>query len=135
MNLQELWVWFWFMLGMLTYWLKRGYYLITGPNPVANSWRQFAQRCWAPLLIRAFLDSMAFWILFTPGLADKALAYLGWNSYTWAIEFITTAAPIAAIFGHTVDSVMDFAVSKIPWINGILPQMPGPLPQQAPPTP
>lgn len=127
MNQHELWLWLWFGIGTFTYWLKRAYYLVTGPNPVASTYRQFWQRCWIPLIVRAFLDSLVFWALFTPGFADKGLAALGWESFSWAVAMITQFAVFAAVFGHTVDSVMDFAVSKIPWIKDVLPQMPSPL--------
>lgn len=126
------WVWFWFYIGMASYWLKRAYYLVTGPNPVATTYMQFVQRCWIPLLVRGFLESLLFWILFTPGLADRVLGYLGWDSYEWLVLLITEVAPLAAIFGHTLDSIADIAVSKIPFIKDILPQMPGPLPPAAP---
>jgi hypothetical protein len=125
------WLWFWFYLGMITYWLKRSYYSINPPNPVATGYVNYVQRAWVPLLVRAFLESLIFWIMFTPGIADKVLAYFGWTSYGWAVSMITQVAPIAAVFGHTLDSVVDMAVSKIPFVNTILPQMPGALPQQA----
>jgi hypothetical protein len=131
MNWHEVWVWAWFLLGMFTYWLKRAYYGINPPNPVATGYRNYVQRAWAPLLVRAFLESLIFWIMFTPGLADRGLAALGWNSYGWAIQVFTTIAPAAAVLGHAADSVMDMAVSKIPFVKDILPQMPGALPQQA----
>lgn len=136
-GLHEVWLWLWFVIGMATYWLKRAYYLVTGPNPVANNYVQFIQRCWIPLLVRGFLEALVFWVLFTPGIADKLLAYFGWTSYGWAVQMITQVAPVAAVFGHTLDSVMDMAVSKIPLVNTILPQMPGPLSKPAPvaPTP
>ena len=123
----EIWLWTWFLIGMLTYWLKRAYYLVTGPNPVASTYGQFAQRCWIPLVVRGFLESLVFWVMFTPGIADKLLAAAGWTSYGWAVQMITQVAPVAAVFGHAMDSVMDMAVSKIPFINTLLPQMPGPL--------
>jgi hypothetical protein len=69
--------------------------------------------------------------MFTPGIADKALGYLGWESYEWVVIVVTKVPPIAAFFGHTIDSIADMALSKIPGINQILPQMPGPLPQPA----
>lgn len=130
----EFWLWFWFFIGMMMYMLKRSYYLVTGPNPVANSYLQFIQRCWIPLLVRGFLDSIAFWALFTPGMADKALDAVGWPSASWAMSMVTQFAFAAALFGHVVDSVMDFAVSKLPYLKDALPQMPGPLPKppQAP---
>jgi hypothetical protein len=121
------WVWVWFLLGMLSYWLKRAYFLVTGPNPIANSYKQFVQRCWVPLVVRGFLESLIFWVLFTPGIADRMLAYFGWTSYGWAVGLITQVAPVAAFFGHAMDSIADMAVSKIPFINTILPQMPGPV--------
>lgn len=123
-----LWLWFWFILGMVVYWIKRAYFLVTGPNPIANTYSQFLQRCWIPLVVRAFIDSLVFWILFTPELASKALTYVGWSSYGWAISLITQVAPIAAVFGLSIDVIVDFAVNKIPFVKDILPQMPGPLP-------
>jgi len=123
----ELWLWGWFATGMLLYWLKRAYYLVTGPNPIATTYVQFVQRCWIPLLIRAFLDSLVFWALFTPGFADKALKYIGWENVSWMVMMVTQFAVFAAVFGHTVDSIMDFAVSKIPFIRDQIPQMPPPL--------
>ena len=123
-----IWLWLWFFVGMCTYWLKRAYYLVTGPNPIATSYKQFWQRCWIPLLVRGFLDSLVFWALFTPGFADKALSYFGWTEWSWAVTLLTQFAVFAAVFGHAVDSVLDFALSKIPWIKDVLPQMPGPHP-------
>ena len=122
-----IWLWLWFAIGAFTYWLKRAYYLVTGPNPVATTYTQFIQRCWIPLVVRFFLDSLVFWALFTPGFADKALNYLGWSSFAWAVSMVTQFAVFAAAFGHAVDSVLDFAVSKIPWVKDVLPQMPAPI--------
>ena len=136
MNKHLLWLWLWYFVGAFTYWLKRAYYLVTGPNPVANTYGQFVKRCWIPLLVRLFLDSMVYWIFFIPGMADKAFAAIGWTTYSWATNLVTQFAPFSAIFGHAIDSVMDFAVGKIPGIKDILPQMPGPLiPPPLPPEP
>ena len=132
MTTHLLWLWLWFFIGMFTYWLKRAYYLVTGPNPIANTYGQFVQRCWIPLLVRAFLDSLVFWALFTPGFADKALTYVGWTNFSWAVSMVTQFAVFAAVFGHAVDSVLDFGVSKIPFVKDTLPQMPGPLPTPPP---
>lgn len=128
MNWSLVWLWFWFLVAAGMYWLKRAYYLVTGPNPVANNYTQFIQRCWIPLLVRGFLDSLVFWALFTPGFADKALSAMGWNNFAWAVSMVTQFAVFAATFGFMVDSIMDIAVSKIPIVRDILPQMPPPLP-------
>jgi hypothetical protein len=127
MNKHLLFLWLWFFVGAAMYWLKRAYYLVTGPNPIANNYTQFVQRCWIPLLVRFFLDSMVFWALFTPEFAGKALDYLGWANFSWVVMMVTQFAVFAAVFGHTVDSVMDFVVSKVPWVKDVLPQMPPPL--------
>lgn len=131
MNWHLVWMWLWFLIGMMSYWLKRAYYGINPPNPVATGYLNYIQRAWAPLSVRALLESLVFWVLFTPGIADRALVALGWTSYDWAITLITQVAPVAAVFGHAIDSVMDMAVSKIPVVRDMLPQMPGALPQAA----
>lgn len=132
-NWHSVWLWSWFIIGMATYWLKRAYYLVTGPNPVASTYKQFVQRCWIPLLVRSFFDAIAYWILFIPGMATKVVTYFGYPDYEWAMIMVTNVAPIAALFGHAIDSIMDFAVSKIPFVKDYIPQMPGPLPK--PPLP
>jgi hypothetical protein len=132
LNWHLIWLWLWFELGMFTYWLKRAYYLVTGPNPIANSYTQFVRRCWIPLLVRGFLESLVFWAMFTPGALDKGLAYLGWTNWSAGISMVTQFAPFAAAFGHALDSIADIAISKIPWLRDFLPQMPGPIPTEAP---
>lgn len=127
----ELWLWAWFLIGMGMYWAKRAYYGINPPNPVATGYVNYLQRSGVPLAVRAFIDSLAFWLLFTPGIADKALDAVGWSSYGWVVLMITQFAPVAAMFGFVVDSIVDFAVTKIPLIRDVLPQMPGALPQPA----
>ena len=135
MNYRILEMWICFAVGVFSYWLKRAYYGINPPNPVATGYVNWLQRSWAPLAVRALLESLLFWILFTPGIAESALAYLGWTEYKWVVTAVTQVPPIAILFGHSIDSIADMAVSKIPFINTILPQMPPPLPQQAPADP
>lgn len=121
------WLWLWFYIGVILYVLKRAYYLVTGPNPIANSYRQFFQRCWLPLLVRIGLESGLFWLCFNSELISKALDYIGWLNYAGAVMTVTQFAPMAFFFGHAIDSIADFAVSKIPFVKDVLPQMPGPL--------
>lgn len=130
----EIWLWAVMQAGMGLYMLKRAYYLVTGPNPVANSYPQFFQRCWIPLLVRWAIDSGVFWLMFTPGMIDRGLNYLGWTGWAWALEMVTQFAPMAFFFGLAIDSIVDFVVSKTPFLNGWLPQMPGPLLKPKEPT-
>lgn len=134
MNHHLMWLWTWYVIGNLFFWLKRAYFMINPPNPVANNYRHFIERAWAPLLVRFFFDSMVFWSLFTPGFADKALAYVGWSRASEAIGMVTKFAVFSAVFGFTADSIMDVALSKIPVVRDILPQMPGPLSANVNPT-
>jgi hypothetical protein len=126
------WLWLWFLIGIGLYMLKRAYYMVTGPNPIANSYSQFVERCWIPLLVRSFIDSVVFWAAFNPSLLTSGLNYLGWSSFSGVVGMVTQFAPMAFFFGMGIDSIIDFAVSKISWLNNWLPQMPGPLPTKSP---
>ena len=120
-------LWFWFFVGAFMYWLKRAYYMVSPPNPVANSYAHFVQRAWVPLLVRFFADSVVFWALFTPGFAERTLSFLGWSTMAWVVTMVTQFAVFATVFGFNVDAILDVALTKIPLIKDILPQMPGPM--------
>jgi hypothetical protein len=129
----HLWLWLWFLFGMFVYMLKRAYYLVTGPNPVANSYGQFVQRCWIPLFVRSVLDSGIYWLSFYPELFNQALTQMG---ISWQLHSAIPQAGVVALFaGLFVDSVVDFLVSKVPYIKDWMPQMPGPLKPCDPPAP
>jgi hypothetical protein len=134
MNWHPIWMWVWFFIGVLMYWLKRAYFMVQPPNPVATGYAHFIERAWVPLLVRFFADSILFWILFTPALAAKALSAMGWTNWSWGVTMITQFAPVSAMFGFFSDSVLDIAVSKIPWVKDVLPQMPGPMATNVNPT-
>lgn len=122
------WLWLWFLIGMSLYMLKRAYFLVKGPNPVATTYTQFVQVCWIPLLIRAAFDSGIFWACFTPQLVSAGLEYMGWTSFAWAVSVITQFGVCALFFGYSADSIVDFVITKVPFIRDVLPQMPAPLP-------
>lgn len=131
--LLHLWLWMWFLMGMFIYMLKRAYYLVTGPNPVANTYGEFVERCWIPLLTRAFGDSMIYWLTFYPDVFNGLLSALH-------IDFqlhspLPQYGVVAALMGLSVDSIVDFVVTKIPYIKDWLPQMPPPLKPMAALTP
>ena len=120
------WLWAWFVVGELVYILKRAYYLISGPNPIANNPSQFIRRCWAPLLVRGIAGAGVYWLTFYPELLTDAINLTGLN---WQIHSaIPHYAVVALFFGMGIDSILDFATSKIPYLKDWLPQMPGPLP-------
>jgi hypothetical protein len=129
----QIWLWFWFLFGASVYMYKRAWYLINGPNPVANTWADFFRVASAPLLFRFFVESIIFWLFFNPQLVVGMLDYFGWTSFSGTIRVITQFAPCSALFGLTVDVLSDWligtVVSKIPFLNGWWPQMPAPLPK------
>jgi hypothetical protein len=128
MTLESLaWLWLWFIIGELIYILKRAYYLITGPNPVANDYHQFIRRCWAPLLVRAVAGAGVYWLTFYPELLSDAISLTGLTLQLHSP--IPHYAVVALFFGMGMDSILDFAVSKIPYLKDWLPQMPPPLPK------
>lgn len=119
------WLWFWFLVGMSVYMLKRAYYLVTGPNPVATNYTQFINRCWIPLLVRAVLDSGIYWLSFYPDILNSILSYFG---VSFQLHSAIPEFGVVALFaGLFVDSTVDFAVTKIPYVKDWLPQMPPPL--------
>lgn len=123
-----LWLWGWYLFGMAVYMLKRAYYLVTGPNPVATSYGEFVRRCWIPLFVRAVVDSGLFWALFYPDFLNPILASFG---ISFQLHSPMSAMPgFAALFvGLGLDSAVDFLVTKIPYVKDWLPQMPPPLKQ------
>jgi hypothetical protein len=121
------WLWLWFVIGELTYILKRAYYLVNGPNPIANTYGQFFQRCWPPLLVRAIAGGGVYWLTFYPELLSTVLTFFHWN--TQFHSAIPHYAVFALFFGLGVDNLLDFALSKVPYLKDWLPQMPAPLPK------
>jgi len=129
----ELWLWTWFIFGMCIYMLKRAYYLVQGPNPVANTYGQFVEVCWIPLLVRAVVDSGFFWLTFYPDILNPLVSKLG---LTWQLHspMSNMPGPVALFVGLGMDSIIDFAVTKIPYVRDWLPQMPAPLKPSIPPS-
>jgi hypothetical protein len=130
-------LWAWFFIGMFLFMLKRAYWgLLPGPSgQMGTSYSNYFARCWVPLLIRAFWDSLIFWACFTPQLLSAGLAFLGWGSMSGVVGVITKFAVCAAAFGYMADSILDTIAAtigkKIPFLNTILPPLPPPLPQPA----
>jgi hypothetical protein len=126
MDIKDLiWLWFFFGLGSAVYVLKRAYYLVTGPNPVANNYTEFFKRCWIPLLVRQALDSGLYWLTFYPDMFNWVVNKVGYQIHSPIPHY----AVVAFFFGMGIDSMVDFLVSKIPWVKDWLPQMPPPLPK------
>lgn len=127
-----LWLWLWFFIGAFAYMIKRAFYLITGPNPVANSVNQFIRVAGIPLFFRFLVDSGIYWAAFTPEIGQAALKYLGWESGAWVLSIVTQFAVCALFFGLVIDVAADFligtVVNKIPGLKDFWPQMPGPPP-------
>ena len=104
------WLWFWFLFGSAIYMYKRAFYLINGPNPVANTWKQFVCVAGVPLLFRTVVDSMIYWAFFTPQIVQEALRYFGWQSFAGVIGVITKFAVCSLGFGLIVDSLVDCGI-------------------------
>jgi hypothetical protein len=128
-------LWAWFGFGMAIFMLKRSYWGVYGPNPIGSSYANYFVRCWVPLVVRAFWDSLIFWVCFQPLLLAGALAGLGWTSVSGYVAVITKFGGCAAGFGYLVDSILDtvaaIAEKHVSLLSGFLPPMPPPLPQRA----
>jgi len=108
---------------MGVYMLKRAYYLVTGPNPVARTYGEFIEKCWIPLLVRFAVDSGVYWLSFYPELFNPLVSRFGFELHSPVPQY----AVVAFFIGLGVDSLVDFAVTKIPGVKDWLPQMPPPL--------
>lgn len=121
-SIHLVWLWFWFLFGMVIYMLKRAYYLVTGPNPVANTYKEFIEKCWIPLLVRVVVDSGVYWLTFYPDILNDVIARFG---FSFQLHSPIPQFGVVALFaGLFVDSIIDFAVTKIPYLKDVLPQMP-----------
>lgn len=129
----ELWLWLWFGVGAMAYVIKRAFYLITGPNPVANNVSQFVKVAGVPIGFRLLVDSGIYWLLFTPQTAVALLKYMGWQETAGVLSDVTHYAVFALFFGLGVDPLVDWAiptiVGRIPFFKDWWPQMPAPLPR------
>lgn len=131
MNNHLLWLWGWFLFGVFVYILKRAYYLVTGPNPVANNYSDFIKRCWIPLFVRFVVDSGFFWLLFYPELLNPLLGMFHID-FQLHSPMSQMPGPVALFVGLGMDAAVDFLVTKIPYLKDWLPQMPGPLASMPP---
>lgn len=135
-DMHLIWLWLWYVVGAFVYMLKRAYYLVTGPNPVANSYKEFWVKCWIPLLVRFVVDSGIFWLAFYPDIFNAVIAKIGFG-FQLHSPMSEMPAPVALFVGLAIDSIIDFSVTKIPYVKDWLPQMPAPLKPvvQTPPPP
>ena len=131
MNTYLLWLWLWFFIGALMYIIKRAFYLITGPNPVANSVGQFIRVAGVPLLFRLLVDSGLYWACFTPQVLSAGFQYMGWTYAANVVSIVTQFAVFALFFGLGIDPMVDWmigtVVGKLPFLKDWWPQMPAPL--------
>lgn len=134
----HLWLWLWFFVGALAYIVKRAFYLIVGPNPVAHSISSFIRVAGVPLLFRLLVDSGIYWVCFSPEVLQTGLEFLGWRMAAGVVAVITQYAPVALFFGMAIDPMVDWAIptviGRIPFLKDFWPQMPGPLEPPCPPT-
>ena len=87
------------------------------------------RRAELPLLVRAVVDSGLYWLAFYPDLFNGALKYLGMDFQLHSA--IPEFGVVSLFAGLFVDSLVDFAVTKLPYVKDWLPQMPAPLPKAA----
>jgi hypothetical protein len=132
MSKHLLWLWLLFFFGSLMYMVKRAFYLITGPNPVANNVKDFIKVAGVPLAFRFVVDSAFYWALFYPDLINPVLTKLG---ISFQIHSSMASLPgfVALLIGLGIDPMADWfigtVVSKIPLLKDWWPQMPPALPK------
>lgn len=135
----HLWLWLWFGVGVVVYMVKRAFYLITGPNPVAVGVGSFLKVAGVPLLFRMVVDSGLYWACFAPELLQSGFRYMGWESAAGVVAVVTQFAVAALFFGLGIDPLVDWViptvVGRIPFLKDFWPQMPGPMKPPCDPAP
>lgn len=133
------WLWMWMTVGASLYWIKRAFYMITGPTAAASTIPQFIRVAGVPILFRWAVDSGLFWVLFSQQLVSQGLKAMGWSTWAWAAMMVTQFAPMAFFFGLGVDPMVDWfiptVIGRVPFLKDWWPQMPAPLVKQDPPPP
>jgi len=127
----HLWLWLWFIIGALAYITKRAFYMITGPNPVANNVEQYVRVAGVPIAFRLLVDSGIYWACFTPQVLQDGLAYFSLQTAAGVVAVVTQFAVVALFFGLAIDPLVDWifptVIGKIPFLKDWWPQMPGPV--------
>lgn len=109
-----------FAVGMLLHVLKRANYAVMGKR--FDSMRAWFQFYWVNLLIRSFFQILIFLAAATePDFLRSLMLKFG---MTMAIELPVTLLTAPA-FGYFGDSVLDWATSKVPFLQKEIPPVNG----------
>ncbi|SRR5258708_3913163 len=127
----HLWLWLWFLVGAFAYINKRAFYMITGPNPVANNVKQYISVAGIPIAFRLLVDSGIYWACFAPEVLQSGLTFFNLQKAAGVVAIVTQFAVVALFFGLAIDPLVDWAfptvIGKIPFLKDWWPQMPGPV--------
>lgn len=107
--------WFVYIAGQALHILKRAHL-------GAGGIRGFFQRNWIALLVRLFLaTALLMWWAQSPGFLNTLLGRFG---VTVGFELPLTW-PTAAIYGFFSDSILDWVISKVPFLQSEVPAING----------
>ncbi len=112
-------VWLLYLLGQFVHMLKRAGMAVRSKSNRIRSRFEFIAFNWDALLIRVVLCAGLFWVLLTnPRGLTRILSLLGSD----LTVDVSVDLGTALIFGYFADSVLDWMVSKIPFLQKELPE-------------
>ncbi len=120
-------LWLPFAAGQAIHVLKRAGMMVRSPHNGVQTRRAFVQLYWDALAVRAALCAAVFWMVVDqPELLSSVAGVLGFSG---RLELRLNAGT-ALIFGYFADSILDWAVSRIPIFQKEVPQPQRSEPQQ-----
>jgi hypothetical protein len=118
-NMHMLWLWGWYIVGGLAGMFKRAYFKVEGPDTAVPTYRAYFGRYWPPLLFRALAGAAVYWLTFTPELLSSIIKWVGLN---YEVPVLPGYGVVALIAGLAIDSVLDMITTKVPGLQGQIPQ-------------
>ncbi|HEV8384005.1 MAG TPA: hypothetical protein VGQ11_03970 [Candidatus Acidoferrales bacterium] len=111
-------LWTLYLSGQLVHVLKRAGMAVRSKSNRIGSRREFIAFNWDALLVRVVLCAGLFWVLLTnPRGLTRIFMALGTN-FTADVSIDLGSA---LILGYFADSILDWMVSKVPWLQKELP--------------
>jgi len=114
----DIWIWLLYASGQMVHILKRAGMAVRSRTNSIHSRLEFILFFWDSLLVRVVLCVGLFWVVLSNPRALAALLSL--VGVDLAIE-VPVSRGTALIFGYFADSILDWLVSKIPWLERELP--------------
>jgi hypothetical protein len=115
------WLWGWFIVGAWAHMFKRAYLKVTGPDHSVTTYTEYFDYFWPLLLFRAICGAALYGLTFYPDTFANVVRLMGWSSLGTIPSLFPHIWVVALVAGLSVDSLLDFISTKIPFLGGFIP--------------